>query len=105
MWDLAHHREFFVILLKNMKINIMKKLNKQMKIKQNNMANCLITAVGTFLKPLNAEYGKVTPGWGTTPLIAAFIVAFLLFLVIILELWNGSLLLESVPVSWLTINI
>ena len=76
-----------------------------MKIKQNNMANCLITAVGTFLKPLNAEYGKVTPGWGTTPLIAAFIVAFLLFLVIILELWNGSLLLESVPVSWLTINI
>nr|YP_009139364.1 photosystem II protein H [Lepidodinium chlorophorum]BAR72338.1 photosystem II protein H [Lepidodinium chlorophorum] len=78
----------------------MKLLIKKIQIKQDNIANCLITTVGTLLKPLNAEYGKVTPGWGTTPLMAAFITAFLFFLVIILELWNGSLLLESVPVSW-----
>jgi photosystem II PsbH protein len=83
-----------------MKINFMKTLIKKVQIKQDDIANCLVTTLGTFLKPLNAEYGKVTPGWGTTPLIAVFIAAFLFFLVIILELWNGSLLLESVPVSW-----
>jgi photosystem II PsbH protein len=100
MWGLVLLPKFFVIHLKNMKINVMTILIKEMKMKQDDIANCLVTTLGTVLKPLNAEYGKVTPGWGTTPLIAAFMAAFLFFLVIILELWNGSLLLESVPVSW-----
>jgi photosystem II PsbH protein len=51
------------------------------------------------LRQLNSEAGRVVPGWGTTPIMGLLLVLLLIFMLIILQLYNGTILLEDINTS------
>ena len=59
------------------------------------------TAIGSLLKSIgNSGQGKVVPGWGAVPVMAFIGTMLLVFLVIMLQIYNQSLLLQGFTVEW-----
>ncbi len=65
----------------------------------------LRTSLGAQLAPLNSEVGLVAEGWGTTLLMAVVMAFLLTFLAIIIQLYNGSIILENFDLDWSAGNV
>ena len=59
------------------------------------------TALGSLLKAIgNSGQGKVVPGWGAVPVMTVIGLLLLVFLIILLQIYNQSLLLQGFSVDW-----
>ena len=59
------------------------------------------TALGRLLKAIgNSGQGKVVAGWGAVPEMPVIGLLLLVFLVILLQIYNQSLLLQGFSVDW-----
>jgi len=59
-----------------------------------NSLRSLLKAIG------NSGQGKVVPGWGAVPVMTVIGLLLLVFLVILLQIYNQSLLLQGFSVDW-----
>ena len=59
------------------------------------------TALGSLLKRIgNSGQGKVVLGWGATPVMGFVGAMLIIFLVIMLNIYNQSVLLQGFSVDW-----
>ena len=59
------------------------------------------TALGSLLKAIgNSGHGKVVPGWGAVPVMSVIGLLLLVFFVILVLIYNQSLLLQGFTVDW-----
>ena len=63
--------------------------------------SALLVLLGSLLKAIgNSGQGKVVPGWGAVPVMTVIGLLLLVFLVILLQIYNQSLLLQGFSVDW-----
>ncbi len=59
------------------------------------------TAIGSLLKSIgNSGQGKVVPGWGAVPVMAFVGCLLLVFLVLMLQIYNESILMQGFSPDW-----
>lgn len=71
---------------------------------QSNFADKKTAPLQYFFKSINSEAGRVTRGWGTTPLMVGIILLFGLFLLIMVQIANSSILLQGMDVDWTSLK-
>lgn len=63
-----------------------------------------IAPIQYLLRQLNSNAGQVVPGWGTTALMVVLMVALFLFLLLVLQLLNSTILLDGVAINWSSLS-
>jgi photosystem II PsbH protein len=73
-------------------------------MEQPNFPTKKVAPLQFFLRQFNSDAGKVVRGWGTAPFMAVLMLLFLVFLLIILQIFNASILLEGINVNWSSLS-